>query len=693
MSNRTLISNFIGLICGIILVLSFGCKNDETFSKAPVPKPAPEPAKPKVAPKKPHEHGVGDAGGPREHGVNTKPAPAPATGCLPLEGPPELPGCGSGTGRDGVNSSAPVVIGLVVDADSSTMRRGKGGKWDYLQGQAWNVTARLHKDKSGQPLYQTMPTYCETIQRMGGLKDKKLEAKRLIPCIPQTKRKNAQARGSARLRSYTPASKALNKICRLLRTNTNEGGWTLGMLAFDGVIDARDVNNPTTPAKEFSEEVGICVKAGVSVQVVALPSRYEYVYVMAAPGTGHAKYAGVVAAWIAKAMTKEYRGSAPVVLPLTPVALLDGVARNTVANAKLTRLKLQAIFKGKQESGLAQQPRTGGQGKPSVARINTHAWAARQGTNRAAWRLQWKHAASAWNGLAPGGTVLPPPEVHLNQELAGSGAPSGAKPDVLVPRVKAALSRQDIRTKTWSKDKCGAQAKNRELRLGIYNSLAVFASNGAPLLPGQRGKGSRTGALFGVLELELIKNSEGDFGWLEDIGAEEGFKKVKDKQAHVETFLEKRRGSRYLASLLKTTRTPLPAMALVSPALERDPCSVDLSKKMLEAHSWAPSDTSASMLKDLDNKCINSSLKALVTAFKATGYRRFELTGKPRLNAPKDYRAGMVTLALAVSKTAEAVLGSSRADLSAARGACILQGVQVVLEAPAKGKKPARRKP
>ena len=153
-----------------------------------------------------------------ERGASALP-PTSWTRCEPLDalstpnatGPPWPKACTSTLDIDLVVSDCPSgSIALIVDDDNITRN---AERWEDLQTQVWGVQSSVC-DGPGlrQPLASDLPTYCDTIQRLGA----ETEPVDLVTCEPLPRRRNAQSAGQLD-RTRTPAVVALSRLCRLPR--------------------------------------------------------------------------------------------------------------------------------------------------------------------------------------------------------------------------------------------------------------------------------------------------------------------------------------------------------------------------------------------------------------------------------------------------------------------------------------------
>lgn len=218
---------------------------------------------------------------------------------------------------------------LIVDDDAVTRQ---AGKWEFLQSEIWGVNASVCAgSKESQPLATRLPTYCETIQRLGAAS----EPKRLVSCEPINRRRAEQDTGKLD-RTRTPASRALSRVCtRLLSEPEDPKTWALAVLAFDGVPDAAGSG---TPESEFVSTMDSCVARGVNVHVVADPASYSYLYVLAP--LQYAQFNEKVAQKLKGQLHDAVPGSSPLVLNVTPFRGYEVGARRNVASLRYERVDL-----------------------------------------------------------------------------------------------------------------------------------------------------------------------------------------------------------------------------------------------------------------------------------------------------------------------------------------------------------------
>jgi hypothetical protein len=392
----------------------------------------------------------------------------------------------------------------------------------------------------------------------------------------------------------TPATEAVGRLCdRILRGETG-----VGIFAFDGVADA-DYND-STPAAAFGERVGQCAADGLSIQIVASPETYRYVYIFA-----DRRY-GQYAQNMARRLSDQWAKSDNDAVALT-------AAPSPADRVEFARPTFQRISKVTQGWDNEQPPITTVQmnGREVGHRLDVLRWSANEDSHGAAFALQWR--ADDWQTLGSAGTIAGPPVLFVNQDVV---APPSKNPSM--PFVAAA----DARTKKL--DDCAA-FRNPAM-------MAVSSQCGMPMPQFFQ----RINVDTNRAEIEIYK------------GAHPGNVAAKT----------------VLTAVLGSNAKPMLAMALVSPELTLDRCLVDLGVSLRGAHRWPESVSTASKVDDLmyhGASCEASTLRKLVTAFRETQPARFHTTSNT-FAATADRRVGMESLTLALRSIADMRLKSRVGD-------------------------------
>ena len=216
---------------------------------------------------------------------------------------------------------------FVFDDDSNIRKQHP---WDWLLRRPWNLDVACTDANSTTPLQGTMPTFCESIQEMAAIgKDEDL-----LPCVdkiahPRTRKR--MAHGEQVKFDRTPAVKTINEICRRI----SDSSLSFVVFAFDGVPD--QTTGLKTPLLAFAESISECASDSICVDVVAVPQKFTYYYVLSAKEyTGYGRKA---AESLKKQISQNVDHSLePILLHLSPEDSLRPAARAQVAQVNFEKI-------------------------------------------------------------------------------------------------------------------------------------------------------------------------------------------------------------------------------------------------------------------------------------------------------------------------------------------------------------------
>jgi hypothetical protein len=422
-------------------------------------------------------------------------------------------------------------------------------------------------------------------------------------------------------------------------------------MAFDGVPDS---TGRGTAESRFVAQMGACLARGLSVQVVADPASFSYLYVIAP--LQHAEFGDTVAQTLARRMRDGVKNAAPVVLNITPSRASAPGARRQLADVRYARLDLSATSEGMDADSFGESDRARG----VVATLNLFEWLRQPSANRAAWRISWNRDPQAWTMLSSAGTRLAPPEIHSNQPLehADRTQRAMAYADAFTTQPLNACPMLSPADFHHLKVRGDLQQAKFESKATLYQSIAVT------------GAGS-----LATLELELLRGTAANLEWL----------RAKDERQDVQAgdrFILGKRSSGWLSSVRQTRSSSLSAVAVVSPALQIDDCAVALAGSLLNTHQWGTKETRAAMMDAepaLERRCGGSPLEPLMESFFKAKFEAFPKTGREQPGAT-DMRVGMETLASIILAAGRAATDQTHDTWRRAAAGCLLQAIKVVVE-------------
>lgn len=501
-------------------------------------------------------------------------------------------------------------IAFVFDDDSRTSQRQP---WQWLLTKTWNLKTTCDGvDRS--PLDGAAPRFCESIQELATIG----QDDELLPCIdPNGRPRVRTSRGhgdpaKAVDRSRTPAVEALDLICLRMEDQDVTGSLSMVVFAFDGVPDEGGTGSAAFEVA-FADRLARCIsERGIGVDVVAMPQNYAYYYVLSAPK--FRSFGRATALALADEAARQRGATKPVVLRLTSDALTSG------GRASIADVKMEMIDWSQRDGSLApiDDPRI------PWTRINTEQWLQTDSLSWVAWQLKWNARPEDWQAVAPDGTLLRPPEVHVNREL--------------VPDADALFRASDRQVVVKPFEGCSmrqAVSKTCPPTGILFQALAV--ENGA-------------------LELELIRNANNEpFDQMIQSAT------VKNSDQTANSSPRQIKHTQGFANQLENPNSarpgyPLLRMMLVSPALEIDDCAKDV-REVTQDWLRARSTDQNSPAPDLSQKCRFSRLGQLYQAFSETKFKRFPCEDPKQVGARCDMGYGMATLA-------EAIVGTAKVQVS-----------------------------
>lgn len=529
-------------------------------------------------------------------------------------------------------------IAFVFDDDSTTSRRNP---WQWLLQETWGLKVACSGSGGRSPLDGAAPRFCESIQELAtiGPNDE------LFSCIdtngrPRTRTSRGHGDPAKAVEpSRTPAVEALDQLCSRLEDRAAPGSLSLVVFAFDGVPDEGGTGSAAFEVA-FADRLARCIsERGIGVDVVAMPQDYAYYYVLSAPS--FRAFGRSVSEALAAEAARQPGATQPVVLRLTSDSLTSD------SHASIANAQMELIDWSQRDGSLALND------DPDVpwTRINTEEWLRSDVFHWAAWKLSWNARRGDWQAAAPDGTLLRPPEVHVNRVLASDK--------------DAVFGVRDSRVVVKSFDDCG-------LRESISDACVP------------------TGRLFqtlavedGTLELELIRDVQGTMFSPDQMKSGQtvppGSRLISHSQGFVNQLNDHANSN---------SGSPLVRLMLVSPALESDPCADEvreLTQDWLKARRTNPRTPAPSLSSD----CSRSRMGTLYQAFSQTKFRRFPCADSRQIGARCDMGYGMATLAEAIVGTAN-VQVSDRGNQKMLTnpdkqfgGPVVLKLVQVVHECPA----------
>jgi len=466
-------------------------------------------------------------------------------------------------------------IAVIIDRDTETAR---ARVWDGFVLELASLSASCQTDVN--PLDGRLPGRCGTIQALGGDPNAPLS-------VGSCQVGGHVFPGAVRLSpnaDRTPAMQAVAVLCDRVR----DGRLGVGVMAYDGVPDAN--YNDATPSRAFGDRVGQCAADGLVIQVVAAPQTYRYVYFFASPRFGD--YAKSMAA----ALASRWSAGAGGVKHLDLAGSI--VDRNQLAAAALRR---------------APRPLPGWDndlppiisilmhGRDVGHRVDLLQWSLGDESHASAFDLSWRD--DGWKTAAGIATVLKPPLLYVNQDLAVSraGVPVGAEADARTERLGNCKTGRDLAA-MMAPSTCGPVSPYFFQRLHVTRNKA---------------------------EIEIYKGPQPER--IAPAGEANG--------------------------LRATAQLPLLAAALVSPRLEVDSCLRGVGIALRSVHLWSRSlstSTKTDPLLAAGAVCDAASpLHDLVAAFGKTAPSAFH-SASGTFASTADRRVGMESLVTAMRAIGDA---------------------------------------